>query len=39
VGFHFGVFDLDLASENVEWIFSPSTTAHGSMAMGMRFGI
>ncbi len=39
VGFHFGVFDLDLASENVEWIFSPSKTAHGSLAMGMRFGI
>lgn len=39
LGFHFGVFDLDLASENVEWIFSPSKTAHGSLAMGMRFGI
>jgi len=39
VGFHFGVFDLDLASENVEWIFSPSETAHGSLALGMRFGI
>jgi hypothetical protein len=38
-GLHFGVFDLDLASENVAWLFSTGGTSYGSAAVGMRFNI
>ena len=34
-GFHFGAFALDVATENLGWIFTPSTARHGSMAAGM----
>jgi hypothetical protein len=34
-GVHFGAFTLDLATENLGWIFAPSTARHGSMAAGM----
>jgi hypothetical protein len=36
LGFHFGVFELDLATENLAWIVTPSSAEHGSGAMGMR---
>jgi hypothetical protein len=39
LGFHFGVFDLDLAAENVGWIVVPSSARDGSLAMGMRVRI
>ncbi len=35
-GFHLGVFDIDLASENVSWLFSAGGASYGSAAMGMR---
>ncbi len=38
-GLHFGAFQLDLASENVSWLFDPSSFSYGSFAMGMRFNI
>jgi hypothetical protein len=35
-GLHFGVFDLDLASEHLNFLLSEESLAHGSVAMGMR---
>jgi hypothetical protein len=35
-GFHFGVFDLDVASEHLNFLLSEESLAHGSVAMGMR---
>jgi hypothetical protein len=35
-GFHLGVFDIDLASENVSWLFATKGTSVGSAAVGMR---
>lgn len=35
-GFHLGAFDIDLASENVSWLFSARGASVGSAAMGMR---
>jgi hypothetical protein len=39
LGFHFGVYDLDLATENLGWIFTPNSAAYGSFALSMRFRI
>jgi hypothetical protein len=39
MGFHFGVFDLDLASEHLNFLFSEAALDHGAVAMGMRIGI
>ncbi len=39
VGVHLGLFDLDLASENVTWLFAPKKFSYGSAAIGMRFRI
>ncbi|MBI4535334.1 MAG: hypothetical protein HY708_03585 [Ignavibacteriae bacterium] len=36
-GFRLGFFDLDLASENVNWLFQPNDFAYGSVALGTRF--
>jgi hypothetical protein len=36
IGVDLGVFDLDLASENVNWLFAPKSFSHGSIAGGMR---
>jgi hypothetical protein len=38
-GFHFGVFDMDFASEHLNFLLSESSIAHGSLAMGMRVRI
>ena len=38
-GVHFGLFDLDVASENVTWLFAPKTFSYGSVGIGMRFRI
>jgi hypothetical protein len=38
-GLHFGVFDLDFASEHLNFLFSEASLAHGSIAMGMRVRI
>jgi hypothetical protein len=38
-GLHFGVFDLDLASEHLNFLLSEASLAHGSVAMGMRVRI
>ena len=35
-GFHLGLFDIDLASENVSWLFATKGTSYGSAAVGMR---
>jgi len=35
-GFHFGLFDIDLATENVSWLFATRGTSYGSAAVGMR---
>jgi hypothetical protein len=35
-GFHLGVFDIDLASENVSWLFATKGTSYGSAAVGMK---
>jgi hypothetical protein len=37
IGLHIGMFDLDLASENVTWLFTPKSFSHGSAALGMQF--
>jgi len=39
LGFHLGVFDLDFASDNLEWIFSQKDFTSGSVSVGMRFRI
>ncbi len=38
-GFHLGMFDLDLASENASWLFSTRGTSYGSAAVGMRLNL
>jgi hypothetical protein len=38
-GFHLGVFDLDFASEHLNFLVSEESLAHGSVAMGMRVRI
>ena len=38
-GVHLGMFDFDIASENVTWLFAPRSFSHGSAAIGMRFKI
>jgi hypothetical protein len=38
-GLHFGVFDLDLASEHLNFLLSEESLSHGSMAVGMRIRI
>jgi hypothetical protein len=35
LGFRTGVVDLDIAAENVDWIFSPRDLSTGSMALGI----
>jgi hypothetical protein len=39
LGFHFGVYDLDLATENLGWVFAPNSAAYGSFALSMRLRI
>jgi hypothetical protein len=39
LGLHSGVFDFDLATENLGWVFTPNSAAYGSLAVGMRFKI
>ncbi len=39
IGFHFGVYELDLASEHMNFLFSEKSLSHGSIAMGMRVRI
>jgi hypothetical protein len=34
-GVHMGVFNLDVASENLGWLFSPDSFSHGTVAVGM----
>jgi hypothetical protein len=36
-GFNLGFFDLDLATENMELLWSPDDFSHGSIAVGTRF--
>ncbi|MGB6033899.1 MAG: DUF5723 family protein [Bacteroidota bacterium] len=36
-GIHMGVFELDVASENLGWVFSPDSFSHGTVAVGMSF--
>ena len=38
-GLHFGVFDLDLASEHLNFLLQEESLSHGSVAMGMRIRI
>lgn len=38
-GFHLGVFDLDFASEHLNFLLSEESLSHGSVAMGMRIRI
>ena len=38
-GLHSGAFDLDLASEHLNFLFSEASLAHGSLAVGMRIRI
>ena len=38
-GIHAGGFQFDLASENVSWLFAPSTFSYGSLSLGMRLNI
>ena len=35
-GINAGVFDFELASENITWLFAPRSFSHGSVAAGMR---
>ncbi len=37
LGLHFGFFELDLASEDVGWLFSPKTVSYGAVSAGMKF--
>lgn len=39
LGLQTGPFDLDLASENLDWLISPRTFSYGSLALGLRFRI
>ncbi len=36
-GLHFGVFDLDLATENLDLLWGGDSVTHGSVAIGTRF--
>jgi hypothetical protein len=36
LGFHSSVFDLDLASENLNWIFNTDSFSYASLALGMK---
>jgi hypothetical protein len=36
-GVHVGFFDLDIASEDLGWLFSPKTISYGSLSAGMKF--
>lgn len=36
LGFHLGFFEMDFASENLGWIFSPDTFSYGSVSAGMK---
>ena len=36
LGFHSSVFDLDLASENLNWIFNTDSFSYVSLALGMK---
>ena len=36
MGFHLGFFELDLASEDLGWLFSPKTVSYGSVSAGMK---
>lgn len=38
-GFHLGAFDLDFASEHLNFLLSEASLSHGSLAMGMRVRI
>lgn len=38
-GINVGFFDLDISSENVNWLFTPNSFSHGSIALGTRFRI
>jgi hypothetical protein len=38
-GLHFVVLDIDVASENLDWLISPDTFSYGSVAVGIRFRI
>lgn len=38
-GLHFGAFELDLATETVEWLVSPGSFSRGSAALGMKLRI
>ncbi len=37
LGLHFGLFELDLASEDLGWLFSPKTVSYGAASVGMKF--
>jgi hypothetical protein len=39
MGFHMGFFDLDFASEHLNFLVSEASLAHGSVAVGMRVRI
>jgi hypothetical protein len=36
-GLNFGFFDLDVATENMELLWSPDDFSHASIAVGTRF--
>ncbi len=36
-GLHFGFFALDVASENLGWLFAPKSVSYGSISAGMTF--
>jgi len=38
-GLNFGIFDLDVGSENVGWLFNPDSFSRGSLSIGMLFRI
>jgi len=37
LGVHLGLFELDLASEDLGWLFSPKTVSYGAVSAGMKF--
>jgi hypothetical protein len=39
LGFHAGVFEIDIASESVEWLVDPGSFSRGSLALGMKIKI
>jgi hypothetical protein len=39
LGLHFGVFELDVATETVEWLVAPGSFSRGSAALGMKLRI